>query len=248
MADLVASQGRTAFLIQALNKLGVCSSHDTLKQFIQRKLDAQVKNHPYSTLFNLNTFTVISVDNIDFLHSYARVFKGTNNSCWHGTTVQLVQPLPSLTQVCTSLNVPARQTLLSTELDKPSSRKRLERCSPVTSPLKLTQSPAAKLLRRACTGTECKREVRHQQQEPLVQLQHSEHRKSIACISVNDFLTSETENESLQELHHDLFIYMTQKLAVADSSSDQPFISIQDYFSITRVCCCLSGSNGCYCQ
>ena len=28
---------------------------------------------------------------------------------------------------------------------------------------------------------------------------------------------------------------MTQKLAVGDSSSNQPFISIQDYFSITRV-------------
>lgn len=66
MADLVESQGGTTFLIQALNKLGVCSSHDTLKRFIQRKLDAQVKNHPCSTLFNSNTFTVISVDNIFF--------------------------------------------------------------------------------------------------------------------------------------------------------------------------------------
>ena len=96
IADLVESQGGTAFLIQALNSLGVCSSHDTLKRFIQSKVDTKKGKHPCSGFFNTSSFTVISVDNIDFLHSFARVFKGTQNSSWHGTTVQLVQPLPSL--------------------------------------------------------------------------------------------------------------------------------------------------------
>ena len=49
--------------------------------------------------FNSSTFTVVSADNIDFLHSFARVFKGGSNSSWHGTTVQLVQPLPGIEPV-----------------------------------------------------------------------------------------------------------------------------------------------------
>ena len=38
----------------------------------------------------------MSAENIDFLHSYAQLYKGSNNSSWHGTTIQVVQPLPSL--------------------------------------------------------------------------------------------------------------------------------------------------------
>ena len=40
-------------------------------------------------------FTVVSADNIDFMHSYAHVFSGKQNSSWHGTTVQAVQPKAS---------------------------------------------------------------------------------------------------------------------------------------------------------
>lgn len=54
-------------------------------------------------------------------------------------------------------------------------------------------------------------------------------------MSINDFITSEIENDSLQELHHELFTYMLQKLAIADSFPEQPFINIQDYFSVTRT-------------
>lgn len=42
-----------------------------------------------------NAFTVASADNIDFVHSYARIYCGKQQSSWHGTTVQLVQPQPS---------------------------------------------------------------------------------------------------------------------------------------------------------
>ena len=37
-------------------------------------------------------FTIISIDNIDFLHGYAKVFCGDKKCSWHGTTIQLVQP------------------------------------------------------------------------------------------------------------------------------------------------------------
>ena len=43
-----------------------------------------------------DSFTVVSADNIDFMHSFARVFCGQQTSSWHGTPVQAAQPLPSL--------------------------------------------------------------------------------------------------------------------------------------------------------
>lgn len=48
-------------------------------------------------------------------------------------------------------------------------------------------------------------------------------------------MMSEAENESVQKVQYELFSYMLQKLAVAESTSDQPFISIQDYFNMTRA-------------
>ena len=41
-------------------------------------------------------FTVVSADNLDFLHSYARVYSGNQQLSWHGTTIQVVQPQSSL--------------------------------------------------------------------------------------------------------------------------------------------------------
>lgn len=69
----------------------------------------------------------------------------------------------------------------------------------------------------------------------LVHIRHSEYVKGLECVTINDFITNETENESLNDLHQDLFTYMLHKLAIAESASEQPFINIQDYFSTIRV-------------
>ena len=239
VADLVESQGGTAFLIKALNKLGVCSSEDTLHRFIQSKVDTRDDKHPCNGYFNSDTFTIVSVDNIDFLHSFARVFKGSENSSWHGTTVQVVQPMPSLNPVqCQSQCTPHSESSvldISLEHNYPltevqnchSTRKRAERSSPVPSPLKLTRSPTAKSLRRARTGTEQKEKVSHQERPPLTQIQHSEFAKSLSCVLLNDFLLKDQENESLQDLHSDLFIYMLQKVAVAKFHSEESFLAFK---------------------
>lgn len=92
VTDLVENQGGSTSLVRILNRLGVCASADTLARFIQYKVNTRESITPEDT----GTFTIISADNIDFLHSYSRVFQGKQTSSWDGTSVQVVQPLPSL--------------------------------------------------------------------------------------------------------------------------------------------------------
>ncbi len=89
VTDLVESQGGSTLLIRILNRLGVCASADTLARFIQYK----VASVDETDQLNQDSFTVVSADNVGFVHSYARVFCGSQNSSWHGTTVQAAQLL-----------------------------------------------------------------------------------------------------------------------------------------------------------
>ncbi len=94
LADIVESQGGSALLHRILNRVGVCASADTLSRFMQHKIRTPNREADRNT--DEDSFTVISADNIDFVHKYARVVKGKHTSSWHGTTVQAVQPQPSL--------------------------------------------------------------------------------------------------------------------------------------------------------
>ena len=98
IADLVESQGASGVLHRMLNQIGVCASQDTLSRFMQHK----VTNSNLMTDMYLcrDSFSIVSADNIDFLHKHARSYKGKDNTSWHGTTVQVVQPLPSLSVFC----------------------------------------------------------------------------------------------------------------------------------------------------
>ena len=109
ITDTIESQGGSGVLVKILNRLGVCASLDTLSRFIQYKADSSKCNNKPRYL-NPESFTVVSADNIDFMHSFARVYCGQQTSSWHGTTVQAVQPLPSL-----SADIQSTQTGLHTE-------------------------------------------------------------------------------------------------------------------------------------
>lgn len=45
-------------------------------------------------------------------------------------------------------------------------------------------------------------------------------------------MMSEMETESLQDLHAELFIYMLQKLAIADTSSEESYFGLQDEYLV----------------
>ena len=74
--------------------MGVCSSSDTLSRFINH-ISNNLCLLPNKAL-TTESFAVVSADNLDYLHSYARVCKHNQKSSWHGTSIQLVQPRPSL--------------------------------------------------------------------------------------------------------------------------------------------------------
>ena len=89
VADIVDSQGGSTLLIKITNRLGVCAS---LSRFVQYKSSTvsadQVK------YLKPESYTVVSADNIDFLHSYARVFQGNQTSSWHETSIHVAQSYP----------------------------------------------------------------------------------------------------------------------------------------------------------
>ena len=74
MTDLVESQWGSSVLVRVLNRLGVGSSADTLALFVQFKRTASDQQH-FKHL-SKDAFTLVSADNLDFMHSFARVFCG----------------------------------------------------------------------------------------------------------------------------------------------------------------------------
>ena len=126
-------------------------------------------------------FTIVSADNLDYVHSHARVYCGKQQSSWHGTTVQVVQPRPTTSlhtshgiqtlnereavtngEATTSLNTvhcvyrhpeyPATGTL-EARLQGHVVKRSYSNSSPSNSPGK-QRSPLPKRYRRMRTGTE----------------------------------------------------------------------------------------------
>ena len=84
--------------IKLLNRLGICTSVHTHARYVQYRVKRSV-----------DAFTLVSVDNLDFVHSHARVYCGKQQSSWHGTTVQVVQLQPTrLVDTCSPSRLTCR--------------------------------------------------------------------------------------------------------------------------------------------
>ena len=94
LADAIETCGGSSRLTRLLNRLGACASADTHARYVQYRVQKSKEEGPMSGYPN-NSFMIASADNLDYIHSYARIYCGNQQSSWHGTTVQLVQPQPS---------------------------------------------------------------------------------------------------------------------------------------------------------
>jgi len=65
-----------------------------LSRIIQYRVREREKVGPEHELPD-QALIIISADNIDFLHSFSRVYCGEKKKSFHGTTIQAVQPIPS---------------------------------------------------------------------------------------------------------------------------------------------------------
>ena len=115
------------------------------------------------------------------------------------------------------------------------SRKRTQRSSPISSPLKLTRSPVPKMQRRLRTGTE-KKPTESTSTEPTWQTTcYSYQRPTLWGRTIDDFQISEDECLAIEDLKDEINTYMLHKVAVGNSEPQKNFLNIQDYFSVTRV-------------
>ena len=124
LTNLVESQGGSSELIHFLNSVGAIASADTLQRHVQFYIEKIRKQGILSEL-DLEKFTIVSIDNIDFLQRHASVYCGDQSRSWHGTTVQAVQPTYSTmfdTDNETSVVLQRKWTTHPTPENSPSTR------------------------------------------------------------------------------------------------------------------------------
>ena len=97
LTDLVEAHGGSSELIRLLNYVDSIASADTHQHYVQFQIERKHRNGILSEL-NMTHFSVVSVDNIDFLQRHAFVYCVDYSQSWHEITVQVVQPLPLQTQ------------------------------------------------------------------------------------------------------------------------------------------------------
>ena len=114
VADSIEVYGGSRQLIKLLKRLGVCVSTDTHDRFVTLVAEQQKNASVWSEL-PTNTFTFACVDNIDFLQSHAAMYCGDQTRSYHGTTIQIVQPVPSL---CNQLSTNSHSSLLQEQLSR----------------------------------------------------------------------------------------------------------------------------------
>ena len=228
ITDVVEMCGGNTRLVRFLNRLGVCASTDTHARYVQYRIKKSLKDGAMSG-FPQDSFAVASVDNIDYVHSYARVYCGKQQSSWHGITIQIVQPQPTVlidretrTQAETTTS---SDTYTPNEPESPAPAPNEVRLSKrlysTRSPKgKKTNNPnkhlpVPKRQRRMRTGTEgaCRSQVGS---PPVTQIDYthdgvpSQH--SITS-TINDFKLKTAETKVVQELSEIASKYILQRVA-----------------------------------
>ncbi len=110
ITDVIETCGGSARPQKLLNQLGACASIDPHASYVQYRAQ-KIKEGPMAS-YPLNSFIMlVSADNLDFKHCFARIYSEKQQLSWHGTTVQLLKPQPQqlLHEVTMSTELPFKR-------------------------------------------------------------------------------------------------------------------------------------------
>ena len=111
----------------------------------------------------------------------------------------------------------------------------MDRTSPFPSPQQSTRSPLPKIQRRERTGVE--RGIQKHKPQRL-QFQHTpDPIQNCVCshhLKLIDFTSDAREKLEKFELDSEIHTYMIHRAAIYNSTNNNPFLGLQDYFSLTR--------------
>ena len=218
LADIVDCYGGSTELLKILNRLGVCTSLDTLLRHIQTTVQQSDMKGILQGL-DPSILTMFSLDNIDFLKSYAQVYCGNQQLSWHGTTVQAVQTKPTYKE---TTQLPDSSTLRGRSHDM---------SSPQHSPT--TGSPIRKRYRcRERTNTELK----SKEANVSIEYDKSYNFDQVSMLNIQSTLSIELFHPSTDEqkaccmVGKDLAFYCLLKQAYQDK--DQHMVNMQSFCAI----------------
>jgi hypothetical protein len=95
LADAVQYHGGSTTLVQILNRVGACASMDTVNRIHTKIAADRIEK---GAMFDMaeGTLNIVSIDNIDILQPWTIVSCKNPTRSWHGTSIQCVQPKPSV--------------------------------------------------------------------------------------------------------------------------------------------------------
>ena len=221
LADIIDTYGGSLRLKTIFNRLGVCVSTETHARYVQYRVVTRQKEGPLVGL-HLDCPVIISADNLDCQQSFSRVYSGNQTIGWHGTTVQIVLPDPTpteLTHISSSSNTSLVKRLYSTHAH---------------SPQKTLPSPCPKKARRQRTGIEDK-ESESIQDNPSsntpIPVSQQTQSHSTLTLTIGHFMLEEEEKASLHKLTEVCEQYILLKLANEINSGT--LTSLQMYYCLS---------------
>jgi len=195
------------------NRLGACASADTHARYVQYRVE-QSKQQGVMDDYPADAFNVVSIDNLDFIHSFARVYSGKLQLSWHGTTIQIVLPKPSKSDIsrATDNTVQNKRTLASR--------------SPASKQSQDIRSPITKKKRRSRTSTEQARKNILPQLAMLSSgnfaIPVTENTQPQKSLTINDFRLIYDEILAREDLLRASFHYVLSKTLAEKTLVDLP--------------------------
>ena len=89
LTDAIQCHGGSTTLVKILNRVGACTSMDTLQRIQTTVATRRIEQGPTPYL-NSQTLSIVSIENIDILQPCAMVSAQSPNRSWHGTSIQRV--------------------------------------------------------------------------------------------------------------------------------------------------------------